>query len=85
MSANKKYNINVIFDVKDTSKTYYYIWKNYFYDEVNYRTECKKVEPGEHKGSFTVNGKRKVNVTVYSDSSCRNRIYSVPIAETTNI
>ena len=77
MSANKKYNINVIFDVKDTSKTYYYIWKNYFYDEVNYRTECKKVVPGEHKGSFTVNGKRKANVTVYSDSSCTSEVTSV--------
>jgi len=77
VSANKKYNINVIFDVKDTSKTYYYIWKNYFYDEVNYRTECKKVVPGEHKGSFTVNGKRKANVTVYSDSSCTSEVTSV--------
>ena len=35
------------------------------------------------KKDLTINGARKGTITVYSDSSCKNRINTVPIAETT--
>ena len=74
LKVNSKYIIYVNFDVIDKSKQYYYVWTNYLYGEKNYSTECKKVIAGEHGGSFTVTGTRKANVSVYSDSSCRNLV-----------
>ena len=71
------YNINVKFDVKDKNNTYYYIWRNYLNGDNNYKTGCTKIQPGEHKGSFKVNGYRRAVVTIYSDSSCKNAIKSV--------
>lgn len=76
LKVNTTYKINVNFDIKDNSKQYYYIWTNYLYGEKNYSTECKPVKQGEHGGSFTVVGTRKVNVTVYSDSSCTTAVNS---------
>lgn len=34
------------------------------------------------KKDLTINGTRKGTITVYSDSSCKNRVNIVPIAET---
>ena len=76
LKVNRTYRINVDFDIKDTSKQYYYIWTNYLYGEVNYKTECKPVIQGEHGGGFKVTGPRKVNVRIYSDSSCKTEISS---------
>ena len=77
INVNTKYKMNVNFDVKDSTQQYYYIWTNYLYGEENYNTGCQKVSPGEHYGSFTMNGTRKANVTVYSDASCKNKVTSV--------
>ena len=77
IKVNTKYKMYVNFDIKDTSKQYYYIWTNYLYDEENYNTGCQKVTQGDHYGAFTMIGTRKVNVTVYSDSSCKTKVTSV--------
>lgn len=77
IKVNTKYKMYVNFDIKDTRKQYYYIWKNYLYGKNNYSTGCNKVVQGDHYGAFTVNGTRKVDVTVYSDSSCKNKVTSV--------
>ena len=74
IEANKLYKINVKFDVKDKTKQYYYIWKTYKYGENDFSTECKAVKEGENSGNFIMDGTKKVNVTVYSDSDCNNQV-----------
>ena len=74
IEANKLYKINVKFDVKDKTKQYYYIWKTYKYGENDFSTECKAVNEGENSGNFIMDGTKKVNVSVYSDSECKNQV-----------
>ena len=71
------YKINVKFDIKDREHKYYYIWSNYLNGENNYNTPCTEVKEGEHEGAFKLNGYRKANVTIYSDSSCKSKIKNV--------
>ena len=75
-----KYKMDVIFNINDTSKQYYYIWYNFKNGENNYKTNCTKVTQGAHGGSFTIDGTKKVQVMVFSDSSCRNKIRTVSSA-----
>ena len=74
IEANKLYKINVKFDVKDKTKQYYYIWKTYKYGKNDFSTECKAVNEGENSGNFIMDGTKKVNVSVYSDSECKNQV-----------
>ena len=74
IESKKLYKINVIFDVKDKTKQYYYIWKTYRYGENDFSTECKAVNEGENSGNFIMDGAKKVNVSVYSDSECKNQV-----------
>ena len=76
-----KYKMNVVFDIKDKENTYYYMWANYKDGKrINY-TPCAKVVQGEHNGSFTVDGLRKVAVSIYSDSNCATKINTVETKE----
>ena len=75
--ANKKYRLSINFDIKDTSKDYYYVWRSYSYGVNNYSTSCTKVVAGDHYGSFTMDGTKQVIVTVYGDSNCKEQVSSV--------
>ena len=66
-------NNYVHFDINDTSKKYYYIWRTYQNSNLVYTSNCQSVEADKKftKG-LTINGARKGTITVYSDSSCKN-------------
>ena len=62
----------VHFEIADTSKQYYYLWKTYQNGNLVYTSNCQKVEANKKfLKELTINGTRKGTITVYSDSSCK--------------
>lgn len=77
VKRNTNYNFILSFDVKDKKNDYYYIWRNYLNGSNTYSTNCTKVVSGDHGGSFKIDGYRRAEITLYSDSSCKNKIKSI--------
>ena len=68
----------VHFEIADTSKQYYYLWKTYQNGNLVYTSNCQKVEANKKfLKELTIDGTRKGTITVYSDSSCKNKVTSV--------
>ena len=76
IAKNVKYRVNVEFNIKDTSRQYYYNWVTYKYGNKVYTSNCQKVNGGVKPKDLTINGTRKGTITVYSDASCKNRLVS---------
>ena len=68
----------VHFEVADTSKQYYYLWKSYQNGKLIRTSNCQEVEANKKfLKELTIDGTRKGTITVYSDSSCKNKVTSV--------
>ena len=80
-----KYRFNVKFDIKDTANTYYYRWRTYKGEKENFVGGCYKVtSTNEHVKELTIIDAepRYGTITIYSDSSCANRVNELPVVST---
>lgn len=70
---------DVTFNVLDKSKPYYYKWRTYKNGSLNTESSCLKVKNAV-KDLTVIDGTKKGTVTVYSDSSCKNKVTKIPLA-----
>ena len=83
MSKGTVVHNGIVFNVLDSSKSYYHQWRTYTNGKLTFTGSCIKITGGkQYVKDLTINGTRKGTITVYSDNKCSKRITTVPMAET---
>lgn len=74
----KKITIKADFQLNNSSKKYYYKWKTYRYDSLNYQSDCLVIKSGITEKTLDLTlGIRKGQYIIYSDSKCNNEIKQI--------